>query len=127
VVRANNIFAKLKERDGVDADSVGGQLAGLPASALTEGEEADELWGLVLEASRLDEMSESAIRSLEISHVAKFAFGLAQAFNAFYHRQPILREEREDVRMWRAAAVAYCRQQLTLALDVMGIRVPHRM
>ncbi|HUR20751.1 MAG TPA: arginine--tRNA ligase, partial [Vicinamibacterales bacterium] len=112
VVRANNIFAKLKERDGVDAAAVATRLPGLPASALTDGEEADELWGLVLEASRLDEMADSAIRSLEISHVAKFAFGLAQAFNAFYHRQPIMREEREDVRLWRAAAVAYCRQQL---------------
>lgn len=127
VVRANNIFAKLKERDGVDAVTVADHLPGLAASALTDGEDADELWGLVLEASRLDEMAESAIRSLEISHVAKFAFGLAQAFNAFYHRQPILREERADVRLWRAAAVAYCRQQLTLALNVMGIAVPHRM
>jgi arginyl-tRNA synthetase len=127
VVRANNIFAKLKERDGVDAASVADHLPGLPASALTDGDEADELWGLVLEASRLDEMADSAIRSLEISHVAKFAFGLAQAFNAFYHRQPIMREERADVRLWRAAAVAYCRQQLTLSLDAMGIRVPHRM
>ena len=72
-------------------------------------------------------MADSAIRSLEIAHVAKFAFGLAQAFNAFYHRQPILREERADVRLWRAAAVAYCRQQLTLALNVMGCEVPHRM
>jgi arginyl-tRNA synthetase len=127
VVRANNIFAKLKERDGVDAVTVADHLPGLPPSALSDGEEADELWGLVLEASRLDELAESAIRALEISHVAKFAFGLAQAFNAFYHRQPILREERRDVRLWRAAAVAYCRQQLTLALNVMGIRVPHRM
>ena len=127
VVRANNIFAKLKDRDGVDNATVVDHLADLPPSALTDGEEADELWGLVLEASRLDELADSAIRALEISHVAKFAFGLAQAFNAFYHRQPILREEREDVRLWRAAAVAYCHRQLTTALDVMGIRVPPRM
>jgi arginyl-tRNA synthetase len=127
VVRATNIFAKLKERDGIDPASIAGHVTPLSASALTNGEEADELWGLILEASRLDELAESAIRSLEISHVAKFAFGLAQAFNAFYHRQPILKEEREDVRLWRAAAVAYCRQQLTLALNVMGCQVPVRM
>jgi arginyl-tRNA synthetase len=127
VVRANNIFAKLKERDGVDEAAVAAGLAALPRTALTDGDEADELWGLVLEASRLDEIADSAIRALEISHVAKFAFGLAQAFNAFYHRQPIMREERTDVRLWRAAAVAYCRQQLTLALNLMGCQVPHRM
>ena len=44
------------------------------------------------------------IRSLEFSVLAKYAFSLAQAFNAFYHRSPILNEERDDVRRWRAAA-----------------------
>ena len=81
----------------------------------------------MLEASRLDEMVDAAVRSLELSVVAKFAFGLAQAFNAFYHRQPILREEREDPRLWRAAGVIYVRRQLTRALDLMGCSVPVRM
>ena len=36
----------------------------------------------------------------------------------------ILNEERDDVRRWRAAAVAYYRQQLTRALDLMGVAVP---
>jgi arginyl-tRNA synthetase len=52
---------------------------------------------------------------------------LAQAFNAFYHRSPILNEERDDVRRWRAAAVIYLRNQLTQALDLMGVAVPARM
>ncbi|MCC7186657.1 MAG: arginine--tRNA ligase, partial [Acidobacteria bacterium] len=126
VVRARNILAKLKERDGVDAAALPATIATLPADALT-GEDGDELWGLVLEASRLDEMVESAVRALEISHVAKFAFGLAQLFNAFYHRQPILKEDRADVRLWRAAAVAYASGQIARALDLMGASVPSRM
>ena len=106
VVRANNILAKLADRDGVDRrrrSSAGCRRS--TARRSTDGDEADELWGLVLEAARLDEMVETAVRSLELSVVAKYAFGLAQAFNAFYHRQQILREEREDARLWRAAAV----------------------
>jgi arginyl-tRNA synthetase len=126
VVRARNILAKLKERDGVDAAALPATIATLPADALT-GEDGDELWGLVLEASRLDEMVESAVRALEISHVAKFAFGLAQLFNAFYHRQPILKEDRADIRLWRAAAVAYASSQIARALDLMGASVPSRM
>jgi len=59
--------------------------------------------------------------------LAKHAFGLAQAFNGFYHKAPILNEERDDVRAWRAAGVAYVRLQLTRALDLMGIAVPARM
>jgi arginyl-tRNA synthetase len=126
-VRAGNILAKLRERDGVDAAAVAARLASLPADALAAGDEGDELWGIVLEAARLDEIADVSVRSLELSVLAKYAFGLAQAFNAFYHRQPILKEEREDVRLWRAAAVVYVRAQLTKALELMGCEVPNRM
>jgi arginyl-tRNA synthetase len=126
VVRANNIFSKLKERLSLDESTVLASLATLAPDALASPE-GDELWALVLEASRLDEIGEQVVRSLEFSVLAKHAFGLAQAFNAFYHRAPILNEERLDVRAWRAAATAYVRLQLTRALDMMGIEVPVRM
>ena len=127
VVRANNILTKLAERDGVSEADVIAKLPSLGATPLTTGDEADELWGLILEAARLDEMADMAIRNLELSVVAKYAFGLAQAFNAFYHRQQILKEDREDARYWRAAGVAYVRRQLTRTLDLMGCGVPARM
>jgi len=126
-VRAGNILQKLQERHGVSEADIAARLASQPHDALTNGDEADELWDLVLQAARLDEMTESAVRSLELSTLAKFAFTLAQSFNAFYHRQPILREEREDARLWRAAGVACIRRQLTAALDLMGCSVPSRM
>jgi len=128
VVRANNIFAKLKEREGLDPASV---LASLPKTAADaiagSSDESHELWGLVLEAARLDDIVDQAVRTLELSVVAKFAFGLAQRFNAFYHVYPILKEDRADVRLWRAAAVEYYRRQLTQALDLMGCTIPERM
>jgi arginyl-tRNA synthetase len=128
VVRANNIFHKLKERDGTDEASVVAALETTAVDVLTGNtEEALELWGLVLEAARLDEVVDQAIRTLELSVLAKYAFGLAQTFNAFYHRYPILNEERQDARIWRAAAVAYYRTQLTRALDLMGATVPSKM
>jgi arginyl-tRNA synthetase len=127
VVRANNIFAKLRERDGVDEAEVARRLPPLERQAIETGEEADELWGLALEAARLDEVVDGSIRSLEPALLAKYAFALAQAFNAFYHRQQILREERLDARLWRAAAVAYTKRQLTQALDLMGCTVPSKM
>jgi arginyl-tRNA synthetase len=127
VVRANNIFNKLRDREGVtDADV----LAALPDTPSPELEGADgshDLWALALDAARLDEIVEQVVRTLEFSVLAKFAFGLAQAFNAFYHRYPILNEERSDVRLWRAGVIAYVRTQLTQALDLMGIAVPSRM
>jgi len=126
VVRANNIFSKLAERLSLSDDAVRAQVETLSPEALTSAE-GDEAWGLILEAARLDEIVEQVVRTLEFSVLAKHAFSLAQAFNAFYHRAPILNEERADVRLWRAAAVAYVRLQLTRALDLMGIDVPVRM
>jgi len=127
VVRARNILAKLQERDGVDEGGIIRFLETIDRSAIEDGEDGDALWNLVLEAARLDEMVETAVRTLELSAVAKYAFSLAQAFNAFYHSQQILREERVPVRMWRAVAVIYVRRQLTLALSLMGCGVPERM
>ena len=108
VVRANNIFGKLKERLGLDEDAVRARVA-TRATTRSTATEGDELWGLVLEAARLDEIVEQVVRSLEFSVLAKHAFGLAQAFNAFYHRAPILNEEREDVApVARGAASRTC-------------------
>src|SRR5260370_13034023 len=86
-----------------------------------------DLWALCVEASRLDDVLEQGVRSLEFSVLAKYAFGLAQMFNAFYHRYPILAEERADRKRWRAAGVQYVRLQLARVLDLMGIEGPRRM
>jgi arginyl-tRNA synthetase len=127
IVRANNIFQKLRQRDGLSEEALVASLASVPPTELTGGNGDHELWSLVLEASRLDEVVDQVVRSLEFSVLAKYAFGLAQAFNGFYHRAPILNEERDDVRRWRAGAIIYLRQQLTRALDLMGVEVPPRM
>jgi arginyl-tRNA synthetase len=124
VVRANNIFHKLQEREAVSERDVIGALDRAPADEL-EGDSA--LWDVVFEAARLDDVVEQVVRSLEFSALAKYAFGLAQMFNAFYHRYSILNEEDADRKRWRAAGVAYFRAQLTRALDLMGIEVPTRM
>jgi arginyl-tRNA synthetase len=139
VVRANNIFLKLQEREGLtEADVVraldpqsADELIGEPIERMGESieprNEESALWALVFEASRLDEIVEQVVQSLEFSALAKYAFGLAQMFNAFYHRYPILKEERANRKLWRAAGVAYFRGQLARALDLMGIEVPSRM
>ncbi len=125
VVRANNIFQKLHERHGVTEADLLETLPQTPADALDAADH--ELWALVLECGRLDEVVEQVVRSLEFAVLAKYGFGLAQMFNAFYHKASILNEERQDVRRWRAAAVVYFRQQLTAVLDLMGVAVPPRM
>jgi len=129
VVRAGNILHKLRDREGVSETDVLAALDRTPSDEIT-GESDDpthDLWAVVFEASRLDEVVDQVVRSLEFSGLAKYAFGLAQTFNAFYHRYPILNEERADRKLWRAAGVAYVRAQLMRALDLMGIEIPNRM
>src|SRR5207249_1729363 len=70
VVRANNIFHKLQEREGLTEADVIASLAATPAVELTgqdgsKGTEDHALWALVLEASRLDEIVEQVVRTLE--------------------------------------------------------------
>ena len=44
-----------------------------------------------------------AVDSLELSMVAKHAYLLAQAFNSFYHRYPVVQEADADARALRCA------------------------
>jgi arginyl-tRNA synthetase len=126
-VRANNIFLKLQDREGLSEQVLLDRLAASPAAPLSDGAEGDELWELVLQSARLDEVVEQAVRTLEPAVVAKYAFTLAQTFNALYHKYPVLNEERAEWRLWRAAVISYYRSQLTRALDLMGAAVPNRM
>src|SRR5688572_793969 len=126
VVRANKIIGKLQERFGLDETATLAELASTPPDLINEDA---ELWALVLEASRLDEIVEQVVRSLEFAMLAKYGFGLAQMFSAFYQnpKQSVINEDRAEARRWRAAPVVYCRQQLTRVLDLMGVAVPARM
>jgi arginyl-tRNA synthetase len=127
VVRANNILHKFREKAGYDEAAITAGLNGIDVMELSSSVDEHGLWALVLEAGRLDEVAEQAVRTLEFAGLAKWAFGLAQLFHAFYHRHKVLKEERADAQMWLAAGVLYARNQLTTALDLMGIQVPTRM
>ena len=62
-VHLNNIFRKLQERDGLDEAALVAPLATTPPGELT-GDNGHELWSLVLEAARLDEVVEQVVAIL---------------------------------------------------------------
>ena len=125
-VRARKILQKLHDRGGPAAAEVFAGPAAAPDAPLSSPG-GDELWDLVLEAARLDEVADQAVRTLELSVLAKYAFGLARRFNGFYHSSPVVAEPDEAVRLWRAAGVAWFDAQMTRALALMGCEVPDRM
>ncbi len=126
-VRAANILRKLYGREGLNDETLAAALPALPAGTLADAGDGTATWALLLEAARLDEVADQSIRAIELSVLAKYAFGLAQAFNTFYHRCPVVNEEDEPTKLWRAATVLYCRLQLTRTLALMGCEVPPRM
>ena len=94
-----------------------------------DGATGNEIWSLFMLAARLPEVLEQAAAAAEPSHLAKFTFQLAQAFNFFYNRREnrILEETDETRRAVLVFVADFVRRQLTHALDTLGIEVPDRM
>jgi len=123
VVRATSIFRKA----GVDADDCSTSLASLLPGDLAKylnSEEANEIWELWLASSKTSYIIGQCIATTEPAYLAKHVFQLAQLFNTFYHRYPILSEPDEKRKQFLLATVAVVRRELIRALTVMGITVP---
>jgi len=88
---------------------------------------AEDFWQLVLAVSRADVATERAVTSGEPSHVARYAFQLAQAFNTFYHDYRVLDESDEEKRTFLLWMTDYFRDQLERPLAVLGIALPEYM
>ncbi len=128
LVRLNSIFRKLKEREGWQEKDIGQLLAesGISTDILSQEERAD-FWGLVVYGAQFEEEVLHSIRSLEFSHLAKFAFNLCQKFNSYYHLYPILAEKNKKIKELRILTIYYVREILEQVLKLMGIPQPERM
>ena len=124
VVRATNIFRK----GGFDADEFTRNSANRVSTAdlakYLVGETGSEIWELWLAGSKTSYIIDQCIATTEPAYLAKHAFQLAQLFNTFYHRYPILTEPKEERKKVLLETVAVVRRELTRALAVMGISVP---
>jgi len=127
VVRASNIFRK----GGLDPDMFAGSVASYVSTAdfakYVNGADGDEIWELWLASSKTSFVVDQCIATTEPAYLAKHVFQLAQLFNAFYHRHPILAEQDEGRKRFLFATVAVVRRELIRALAVMGIAVPSAM
>ena len=142
VVRASNIFRK----GGFDPDSFCRGAAGRvsrpsgdagasgdePRLASTgdffftflSGEAGNDIWELWLAAAKTSYVVGQCIATTEPAYLAKHAFQLAQLFNTFYHRFPILSEADEGRRKFLLATAAVVRRELIRILAAMGISIP---
>jgi arginyl-tRNA synthetase len=126
VVRARGIFEKMAAAGG-PGEAEAARLALVAPFDLPEGEGSEEHWSLLMQIARFRETVSQALETLELSQIAKYSFGLAQRFNSFYHRHPVMKEP--DAR-WKTARVVLTHlflAQMRHAFALMGIPVPERM
>jgi len=121
-VRVENIFRKMAER-GVES-----KLDPASLDALTlNGGLTDEMWELVRLSAELPSAIRRATDALELSIITHDLFVLAQKFNSFYHKYPILNEKDPAERQRRAVCAEVFRQTMRSTLGLLGIPVPERM
>jgi arginyl-tRNA synthetase len=121
LVRAKNIRRRLRE-EGLPDDVQAEDVARLPSQVFEE-----DLWDLFLAVAETGELVEKGAESLELSLIARHALGLAQRFNALYHKHPILQEKDESVRAARLATVQVFRRGLETLGELLGIPIPEKM
>lgn len=115
IARIKSIFAKYKE--------MGGQSS---AAALQPASGAAEK-GLMLELAGFNAMMEGAYEESAPHKVCAYIYGLANAFNRFYHETKILTEEDKRKQEGWIALLALTRDVLETCIDVLGFSAPERM
>jgi len=124
LVRAANIFRKGGFEPDEFSQSLANRISGAELAKYLAGESGSEIWELWLAASKTSYVIDQCIATTEPAYLAKHAFQLAQFFNTFYHRYPILSETDEGRKKFLLTTVAVVRRELTRVLAVMGISVP---
>jgi arginyl-tRNA synthetase len=124
VVRATSIFKKAAIDPDAFSQHLAGKISHQDFSELRKGEPGTEIWALWLAASKTAYIVDQCITTTEPAYVAKHAFQLAQLFNTFYHRHPILSEPDERRKQFLLATVAVVRRELLRTLEVMGVTAP---
>ena len=125
-VRAAGILGKVAASLRIEPDDLLGWASEGSFGFLEENPKGEE-WELLSLLGRQRSIVEQAVSGLEFSLLAKHAFVLAQKFNGFYHRHPVLQEPDPDRRKGRVLLTILFRRHLTSLLALMGIPVPPLM
>jgi arginyl-tRNA synthetase len=124
VVRASNIFRK----GGYHPDSYGkdaaSRLSHDDIARYLNGQASNDIWELWLAAAQTSYIVRQSIATTEPAYLAKHVFQMAQLFNTFYHRYPILSEVDEGRKRFLLLTAAVVRRELIRLLAIMGIGVP---
>lgn len=92
-------------------------------NTLTDNEDAI---GVIKILSSFDDALDKAVSKNEPHHIARYVLDLSQAFNKFYHSNPIISED-ENVKADRLALTKAVTYGIQSALGIFGIKSPEQM
>jgi len=127
VVRANNIFRKMGERDTGEGWECEAKRLAADSERLESMLSDNGIWALLMLIARVEDAVNQSVATLELSYMAKHTFTVAQQFNLFYHRYHILSEEDPTRRSFYLAVADVTRLGLLKSMSLLGIGVPERM
>ncbi len=122
-VRAAKVLRKLEERGEKMPDFA----AELSPEAMVRQLASEDFWQILLAASKADSALASALAAGEPSHVARYAFQLAQTFSNFYEKYPIIHEENREKKVFLLWMTDFFRRQLERTATTLGIPIPEYM
>jgi arginyl-tRNA synthetase len=122
-VRAGRVLKKLEER----GEQIPNFAAELTPDAMGRQLDFEDFWQVLLAASKADSAIASALSAGEPSHVARYAFQLAQSFSNFYDKYNAINEENREKKVFLLWMMDFFRRQLERTASVLGIEVPEYM
>jgi arginyl-tRNA synthetase len=103
------------------------QEGGKPESCTLTGADNESEKALMLELSRFADVMENAFEEKAPHKICSYIYGVANAFNRFYHETKILGEEDVQKKESWIALLSFARGILETCIDILGFSAPDRM
>ncbi len=120
IVRIKSILNKIKEQQGQEGNAFQKE-----APIRDAGSEAEK--ALMLEIAGFQAAMETAYRETAPHKLCAYIYGIANAFNRFYHETKIVTEENDEKKSGWVALLILVRDILETCIDVLGFSAPERM
>ena len=83
--------------------------------------------GLIQTVSEFATVVKQAGDDYSPSVIANYVYDLVKEYNQFYHDFSILKEENQDIKLFRIALSANVAKVVRIGMGLLGIEVPNRM
>ncbi len=120
IVRIKSILNRIKEQDGQNENALQDKIY-----IRCAGSEAEK--ALMLEIAGFQAAMETAYKETAPHKICAYIYGLANAFNRFYHETKIVTEENPEKKAGWVALLVLTRDILESCIDVLGFSAPERM